>query len=72
MHLLRKFEDSFPCDYLETELDVTCEYFATCTNVHTHTHEDEHKRYNTTTTFLRKVAQKMICCGCCAAVKRPR
>ena len=52
------FEHSFPFDYLETELDATCEYFATCTNVHTHTHEDAHKRYNITTTFFCKVAQK--------------
>ena len=58
MHLWSKFEESFPFDYLETELDATYEYFAMCTNVHMHTHEDAHKRYNITTTFLRKVAQK--------------
>ena len=58
MHLLRKFEDSFPCDYLETELDATCEYFATCTNVHTHTHEDAHKDITQPLHFFAKSRKK--------------
>lgn len=43
-----------------TEPNATGEYFATCTNVHAHTHENTYKRYCITTSLLLKVELKWM------------